>query len=532
MTSSFDERFTRRDILKGAAAAAMMVGTGAGLAACGGTSSTSTTSTTTTAPPSGPKRGGHLRVGVTGGGTSDNIDAGLFVTNVDGLRLYQLYNSLYAFDKNAIPQLSLAEEVTHNADATKWTVRLRSGVAFHNGKTLGAEDVIYTFQRILNPKSPLLGANFIKTMDIKNARMLDPLTVEIPFLSPFGYFPACQATYFYFIVPVGYDVKQPVGTGPFKFESWTPGQQSLFTRNESYWQSGLPYVDSLLITDFADETSQLNALESNQLDLVDSLSGSSVPTVQQAGGKVLISNGEAYAPFTMRMDQPPFNDIRVRQALRLIVDRPQMLELLFSGSGLVGNDIFGIFDPTYDHTIPQRHQDIDQARHLLTQAGHDSLSLTLVTADVTAGSVRAAQIFAQQASAAGVTVNLNQIQVEELYGPNYLKWAFAQDEWNYNPYVLNAQNATLPNGEFNECHVSYPPYTKLWGQLAATTNPSLQDEIAHEMQMMEYEGLASGFIIPYYVPAIDGMRKNVNGLTASKTGNPLGGFDLQTVWLD
>ena len=462
----------------------------------------------------------------------------MFVTNVDGLRLYQLYNSLYAFDKNAVPQLSLAEEVTPNADATEWTVRLRQGVTFHNGKSLAAEDVVYTFQRVLDPKKPLLGANFIQTMDIANAKVLDPLTVRNPFHSPFGYFPQCQATYFFFIVPVGYapagvvNPKHPIGTGPFQFESFTPGVESIFTRNDNYWQNGQPYVDRVVITDFPDESSQLNGLNGNSLDLVDALSGSSIPVVKNGGGKVLVENGEAYGPFTMRVDQAPFNDVRVRQAMRLIIDRPQMLELLFSGAGLIGNDLFCLFDPTYDHSLPQRQADPDQAKSLLRQAGHENLTVTLVTSDVGAGSLNAAQVFAQQAKAAGVTVNLSQVTPEVLYGPNYLKWTFAQDDWNYNPYILNAQNACLPGGQFNECHTDYPRYNQLWHQLAGTVDANLQAEITHEMQTLEYEGYASGFIIPYFIPSIDGMRANVQGLTPSKTGHPLGGFDLQSVWLD
>jgi peptide/nickel transport system substrate-binding protein len=523
---------SRRQLLKGAATTAGLVAVTAGVAACGGGAVQAGAKDGV----GSAKRGGTLRIGVTDGGTTDNIDAGMFVTNVDGLRLYQLYNSLYAFDKDAVPQLSLAEEVTPNKTATEWTVRLRKGVLFHNGKELAAEDVVYTYQRILDPKTPLLGANFIKTMDIANAKIIDRYTVSIPFHSPFGYFPACQATYFFFIVPVGYaplgtiNPKHPIGTGPFKFESFTPGVESSFTRNENYWQNGQPYVDRVVITDCADETSQLNGLASNSFDLVDALSGTSIPVVESAGGKVLVENGEAYGPFTMRTDKPPFNDVRVRQAMRLIVDRPQMLKLLFNGAGMIGNDLYCIFDSTYDHALPQRHADPAQARYLLKQAGYEDLSVTLVTADVGAGSVQAAQVFAQQALAAGVTVKLDQVTSQELYGPNYLQWTFAQDDWNYNPYVLNSQNACLPGGEFNECHVSYPRYTQLWQQLAATLDPNLQAEITHEMQTLEYEGLASGFIVPYFIPSIDGMRSNVSGLTPSKTGNPLGGFDLQNVW--
>lgn len=527
MNRRLDDGFTRRDFMKAAMAGAIVVGAGGSLSACGGGASSSATPTASVAP----KRGGVLRVGVTGGGPTDNIDAGLFFTNVDGLRLFQLYNSLYAFDKEVKPQLSLAEEATHNSDATEWTVRLRSGVTFHDGKDLTAEDVIFTFQRILDPKLAMLGANFIKSMDIANVKKLDNLTVKIPFHVPYPQFPEAMATYFYFIVPVGYTPKHPIGTGPFKYESFTPGQESVFSRNDNYWQSGMPYVDKLIISDYSDETSQVNALSSHQLDLVNALSNSSIPMVKSGGNDVLIEIGECWTPFTMRTDMPPFTDVRVRQAFRLVIDRPQMLQLVFGGHGLIGNDLFDPYDRTYNHSIPQRTVDIEQARSLLKQAGQENLSITLISADVNAGMFKAAQIFAQQASAAGIKVNVRHIPVSQLYGPNYTKWQFAQDAWNYNPYLFTTQYATIPGGLFNECHVNYPPYTKLWKEFNVTVDPNIQSEIAHEMQLMEWNGLASGFIVPYFVPQIDGMGSNVRGLTTSKIGNPFGGFDLQSIWL-
>ena len=101
-------------------------------------------------------------MGVTGGSTTDSIDAGEYISQVSGLMIYQLYDSVYAFDKNALPQLSLAKEVEHNKDASVWTVRLRDGITFHNGKDLTADDLAFTFRRILNPKKPLVGATFIQ----------------------------------------------------------------------------------------------------------------------------------------------------------------------------------------------------------------------------------------------------------------------------------------------------------------------------------------------------------------------------------
>jgi peptide/nickel transport system substrate-binding protein len=521
--------YSRREVFKFAAAGTALFAGFSSLAACGSSGGASSASSTASAR---PKRGGVLRVGMTSGGSEDTLDALVWATNIDGLRVFQLYDSLTALDKNAQPQLSLAEEITPNSDATEWTVRLRSGVTFHNGKPLTADDVIYTYQLIANPKKPLTGSVLLAPVDVANIKKLDSLTLRIPCHAPYASFYESQACYQFFIVPVGYNSAKPVGTGPFKYQSFTPGQQSTFVRNENYWRSGLPYVDSLVITDYADETSQINGLVSGQLDVIGALSGDSIPAVQSGGGNVLIENGGAFAPFTMRIDQPPFNDIRVRQALRLVVDRQEMLKLVFGGHGLIGNDLFARFDPSYNHSLPQRHADIEQARSLLKQAGHEKLTVNLITADLAAGSIKAAQVFAQQASAAGVTVSLQQVPVSTLYGPNYLKWTFAQDVWTYYPYLPNAREALIKGAVFNECHVDYAPYTKLFNEVNATVDTSRRHELIHEMQQMEYEGQASGYIVPYFVPSIDGYGNHVHGLTPSKTSNPVGGFDLANIWLD
>ena len=110
----------------------------------------------------------------------------------------------------------------------------------------------------------------------------------------------------------------------------------------------------------------------------------------------------------MRVDVAAFNDVRVRQAFRHMIDRQQMNDLVFKGYGTLGNDLFAIWDPAYDHSLPQRNQDIEQAKSLLKQAGHESLTVELVTSTIAQGTVLGAQVLAQQAKAAGVTVNVRQ----------------------------------------------------------------------------------------------------------------------------
>jgi peptide/nickel transport system substrate-binding protein len=286
-----------------------------------------------------------------------------------------------------------------------------------------------------------------------------------------------------------------------------------------------------VITDFADETSQLNALQGGSVDVIDLLSFTSIAPLQSSGAQVVIGEGGGYTPFTMRVDQAPLKDIRVRQALRLICDRKQLLETIFGGHGTIGNDVFGIRDKLYNHDLPQRDQDIDQAKSLLKQAGQENLTITLVTSAVGTGTVKAAQVFAQQAKSAGVNVKLNQVTTSQFFGSDYLSWTFAQDYWNYYPYFSNVLQATLKGAPFNECHVDNPQYETLYKQAVATLDSSKQTELAHEMQKMEYEGSASGYIIPYFPAVIDGYAKNVQGATSSKTGLPLGGFNLKKLWM-
>jgi peptide/nickel transport system substrate-binding protein len=519
--------FSRREFLKAGLAGSLAVGGGGLLSACG-TGDTIKAFTTSTAGK--PRYGGTLRAGLTGGSTADTLDPVSAITNVDFSRIDNLYEPLIGLTPDAQPVYVLAEEVTPNAKATEWTIRVKQGITFHNGKTLTADDVIYTFQQILNPKTPGSAAAGLASIDLKGMTKLDAYTARIPCSTPFATLAEALAIPGYSdIIPVGYDLSAPAGTGPFKVKSFSPGTQSTFVRYDGYWQPGLPYLDEIVITDYSDQTSQVNALLAGQVDVVNLLSADVISEVQGEGKNILLSAGGGWNPFTMRVDTGTFSDARVRQAMRLVVDRQQMLDLVFGGFGTVGNDLFGIWAPEYDHSLPQRHQDLDQAKFLLKAAGAEDLHVTLVTSDIAQGTVLAAQVFAQQASGAGVSVNVDDVTVDEFYGTNYLKWQFAQDYWFYNFYLPQVSLATLPTASFNETHWDNSRYDSLYAQAIATTDTSLRTELAHEMQQIEYN--EGGYIIPFFPPVIDGFGTNVGGLVPSKSGLSLGAYDFKNVWL-
>ena len=524
---------SRRRFLQTVGLGAAALG-GIALAGCGSGSSSPTTtssagsSTTTTTSAAAPKRGGTLNVGFTGGSSSDTLNPLAPVANVDYARVNNLFDLFVRMTPNAQPELYLAEEIEPNSDATVWTIRVRKGVTFHNGKDLTADDVLFTFQETLNPKSPGEAAAALHGLKVADMKKLDQYTVSLPFSQPIATLVQVLSTNIApYVMPVGFDVKHPVGTGPFKFETFTAGQQSMFVRNPDYWMTGLPYADTLIMTDYADETSQTNALISGEANLIAGLSSVSITPLKGANKHVLISEGAGWNPFTMRVDTAPFSDVRVRQALRLLVDRQQMLDLVFGGYGTIGNDIFGIFAPEYDHSIPQRVQDIDKAKSLLKSAGHEHLSVQLVTSDIAQGVTKMAQVYAQQATAAGVNVSL--MDTTNFFGPNYLKWVFAQDYWDYNYYVPQVADATLPASPYNECHFNDPHYTALYNEAVATTDQSKRNEISHEMQMIDYE--QGGYIIPFFLPVIDAYAANVYGAVPARSGLSFNNYDFKDIWL-
>jgi peptide/nickel transport system substrate-binding protein len=160
----------------------------------------------------------------------------------------------------------------------------------------------------------------------------------------------------------------------------------------------------------------------------------------------------------MRTDQAPFNDVRVRQAMRVLVDRGQLIGSALDGHGTLASDVFSPFDHDFNTGLV-RHADIPQAKFLLKQVGRDDLKVTLVTSPVLSGVVAMATVLAEQAKAADVTITLKNVPPGTFFGPNYLNWAFSQDYYSYFPYLAQAAQSMLPASPYNETHNHNPRYT-------------------------------------------------------------------------
>jgi peptide/nickel transport system substrate-binding protein len=506
---------TRAELLRRAAGGAVILSGTSLLAACGGSSSAGSATKSSAASSAAAKPGGNLRVGATGGGAKDTIDAHNAIADPDIVRISALYEPLAAPTADFKgTQMVLAESIEPvNGNAAMWDIRLRPGVEFTNGKTVTVDDVIFSINRIINPKSPGTGAASIGYINAKGMKKMDSTTVRVPLQFPNAGFVDDLGQYFNNIIPTDYDPKNPVGTAAWKYQSFTPGQQSVFVKNPNYWGKGRPFADQLTIIDFTDDTARINALLSGQIDIADTVPTEQIPQLQGSGNAVVIDNpAGGWLPITMRVDQAPFSDVRVRQAFRLIVNRPQMIEQVLSGHGGIGNDLYGRFDPSYNSSLPQRHQDIEQAKSLLKAAGHEGLTVTLVTGAILAGVPEESQVFAQQASAAGVKVNVNKIDTGTFYGPNYLKWTFAMDFWGPRRYLSQVAQGSLPNSPFNETHWNDPQFKSLISQARAAIDPSKRTELIHAAQTIEYN--SGGYIIAFFPNFTAAASSKVAGIPA------------------
>jgi peptide/nickel transport system substrate-binding protein len=471
------------------------------------------------------RRGGTFRLAVSGGST-DFIDGQHIVAKSDIARLMAGFDSLAYFDENYRIRMGLAEELTAEK-ANQYLIRVRDGVEFHNGKTLTIDDVIYSIRRTKNQKLKLFGNAGFGAIDLKRIKKLDSRTARLTLARADVTLMEAFAQYFQGVVPVGYQPnavgKGPlrfIGTGPFKVKSFTPGRESVHVRNENYWRTGQPYFDEVRIINFPDDAAKVNALLSGQIDAMSDVPFAQVPVVKRRGNlKLLVSPTGAWTPLCMRVDVAPFKDVRVRRALRLLINRPQVVQQGLSGFGRVGNDIYSPFDPAYaGDEFPQRRYDPEQARSLLRQAGQENLSIELITSPADTGMVEGATIFAQNAKAGGVNVTVKNVDGGTIYGDQYLKWPFSADYWGTRNYLQQVAAGVLKTAPFNETHWdAYPGYKRfesLYRQALATVDEKKRAQIIKDMQRMEYND--GGLIIWGFKNLTDAYSAKVGGFKVDK----------------
>jgi peptide/nickel transport system substrate-binding protein len=295
--------------------------------------------------------------------------------------------------------------------------------------------------------------------------------------------------------------------------------------------TGKPYIDSLKYISITDPTARLNALLSGQIDAMAQLPYLEAKA-HQATGDITVLAAHSPQPYMFYMDtsRPPFNDNRVRQAMRLIADRPALVSSAISGYGTVGNDIVGKGLPFFNNSLPQRVQDIAQAKSLLKSAGQSNLTVLLQTSPIFPGFVEAATLLAQQATAAGVKLNLKQEPASSYYNPAilYLKMKFAQTQWAIPSIKFFYLQALAANAPYNETHWVSPSFNSLLYKAIGALNQTQAQAYWDQVQRIQWE--QGGYLLWTNADWVDGLSTKVRGLAPS-AASALGNYLFENVWL-
>jgi hypothetical protein len=295
-------------------------------------------------------------------------------------------------DDSFTPRPQLAKTWQPNDKADVWTFQLREGVKFQDGAPFGAKDVVYFYKRLLDPALASPVASSLSVIDPAGIEAVDDHTVRFKLKSEVVEFPSLIANRFTYILREGQAADQirtqAIGTGPFKVQHFVPGEEpSVFVKNEHYWRPGLPKVDVVELRAVPDSAARIAAISSGQVDLVWDLPRIGIDGLEKNPEVKVVS---VRSPFVLNLavwtDTPPFDDVRVRQAMKYVIDREKIKKLVVGGRGQIGDDNPVAPWARYALEETPRKRDIAKAKALLAEAGHPKgLEVELFTSNVTPG---------------------------------------------------------------------------------------------------------------------------------------------------
>jgi peptide/nickel transport system substrate-binding protein len=446
------------------------------------------------------------------------LDPAFSSDDPDATRISLVHERLVTLDEKFAPKGQLAESWSSNPTADEWTFKIRPNVKFHDGKLLTSKDVVYTFKRLLDSATGSPAASSMAVIDPNGISAPDANTVVFKLKAPAVEFPALIANRFTYIL----NAEQPadqlrtkgVGTGPFKVVSFTPGEEpSRFAKNEHYWREGLPKVDAIELRSIPDGAARIAAIAAGQIDLVWDLPLSGLKSLQgNADVKILSIPSPFVVTIAAQTDVAPFNDARVREALKRVVDRDQIIQLVYDGHARVAGDNPVAPWVRYALKDPPKPRDVELAKKLLAEAGHgNGLELELFTSDTVDGFNEIATLFQAQAAEAGINVKITKWPANDYWDSVWLKKPFIMSSWSGRPADDALAVAYLSDAKWNETHWKNPEFDAAIKEARQTVDEKKRAELYQKAQKLLIED--GGAIIPAFPDSIGATRGNVSGWT-------------------
>jgi len=355
-----------------------------------------------------PKKGGRFRYATSGVSTGDSLDPALLLDAGPTMISWQTRNNLVEIDAdfNAVPEL--AESFEADSGARTWMFKLRKGVEFHNGKTLHAEDVVFSLNHHRTENSKSAAKSLLE--QVEEIRIDGPRSVTFVLRNGNADFPYVLSDYHLPIVPSETrDFEDGMGTGAYVLQDYEPGIRSLATRDPNYWKTGRGHFDEVESLGISDVNARTTALRTGEVDAVSRPDRKVLAELERDGAlRVLEVTGTTHMTLAMNTRSAPYDNRDVRLALKYSIDREHLLAAVLKGRGVIGNDHpISPVNRYHAADLPQRPYDPEKARYHLRKAGLESLSLRLHASDVILNSgVDVATLYREHAAAAGIEIEV------------------------------------------------------------------------------------------------------------------------------
>ena len=488
---------------------------------------------TTAAKAEEPKKGGILRAGMSGGESTNSLDPALAASEVPFTVNLLWGDTLVDVSENGEIVPRIAEEISSNADATEWKFKIRQGVKFHNGATVTPEDVVATLKRHTDEKSQSGALGIVKGIAEMSS---DADSVTLKLVAGNADLPFLMADYHLIIQPNG-GIDAPdagIGAGPYKVVANEPGVRHTFEKFADHWDTTLGHADQVEILVINDNTARMAALQAGQVHMINKIDPKIIGLLKGAPGMSVESvAGRGHYVFIMHCDKAPFDNNDMRMALKLAINRQEMVDKILGGLGSVGNDFpINAAYPMFDDSIPQREYDPVKAKEYYDKTGHDGSPIVLQVANgAFPGAIEAAQLFQQSANAAGIPLEIKR-EPDDGYWSNVWNVApFCASYWGGRPVQDQMYStAYLSTADWND--------TKFKDAGFDATLIAARAELDGGKRKAMYSELANtlrdtgGLILPMFNDFVAAKRDEVGGWFADPNGDMMNGRALAKCWLN
>jgi peptide/nickel transport system substrate-binding protein len=485
----------RRDLMTGAAALGLSLGARGAFAA------------------ETPKKGGTLRLGMEGGSASDSLDPRTYADSIPISYGWQLWNGLVEIGADGNPSPELAESWEAKPGAVDWIFNIRKGVTFGSGKTLDADDVIYSLN--MHRGQTKSGAKDLMA-GISDIKKLGPNQIQITLASGDAGLPSIFADYHILIVPNNFtDFSKPDGTGAFELDHFEPGVRVLTKlKKGGYWKPDRGNFDSIELRYIPDVSARTQALISGQIDAGNRLDAKTVSLVMRAPTVNVVrtkGTGNRFA-WVALCDVAPYNNVDIRLALKYGIDRQKIIDNVYKGFATMGNDtVVAPAQKYFAKDLEQRPYDPDKAAFHFKKAGIADANLTLeVSEGAFSGATDCAVLYQEAMKKAGITLNVKRMSGDGYWDNVWLKDPFCAVYWGGRPSADNQLAQTfLSTANWNDTHWKRPEFDKVLFQARAELDEAKRGQLYADAQKMIWEdGGMVCFAIGDY---LDGYSKKIKG---------------------